>query len=79
MPINVHLKEGIDDPGDLGSVIAVGLPWAVIDDHRDEFPLMRGIDPYSDTHFAERQMQDLQIEIERLLPLVEPEVAATWS
>ena len=76
MPINVHLKEGVDDTGDLGSVIAVGLPWGVIEDHREEFPLMRGIDPYSDTYFGELQMRDLLVELERLMPLVDLAVAS---
>jgi hypothetical protein len=49
------------------------VPFPYHDITTEEFPLLSGVDPYSDTYFNQFQMPRLAEEFERLATYVEPE------
>ena len=66
MSLVVHLRSGrgevvadVVPPAGAGGFVA-----AAVD--RDEYPLLRWVDPYSDTVFSQLQMRGLVPELERL-------------
>ena len=67
MPFDVELRAGVE-PEDrrVRSIYGVELPFDAIEERRLEFPLLRGIDPYTDTYFSYIQMRDLWMELAEL-------------
>jgi hypothetical protein len=79
MPFNVELRAGVerDSPKIRAIHGGVVLPFDVIEERRQEFPLLRGIDPYSNTYFAQIQMRDLWMELAELAQGYEGDVRDT--
>lgn len=67
MPFTVELRAGVEqDSRKIRSLPVVELPFDVIEERRREFPLLRGIDPYTNTYFSYMQMRDLWMELAEL-------------
>ena len=79
MPFTVELRAGVERDSRLVRSLPVGveLPIDVIEERRQEFPLLRGIDPYSDTYFNGFQMRDLFMELAELAQTYEGETRDT--
>jgi hypothetical protein len=63
MPFTVELRLGIDDDRPRMTLHGVVPPFDRIEERRQELPLLRGIDPYTDTYFSWIQMRDLFYEL----------------
>ncbi len=67
MPFTVELRAGVQrDSHKRRSLLVVGWPFDVIEERRQEFRLLRGIDAYADTYFNSIQMRDLWMELAEL-------------
>lgn len=57
--------------------MVVEWPFDVIEERRQEFPLLRGIDPYTVTYFSWAQMRDLWMELAVLAQTFESDTRDT--
>jgi hypothetical protein len=66
--MTVELRAGVERDSPKVRTIdrAVQLPFDVIEERRQEFRLLRGIDPYTVTYFSWIQMRDLWMELAEL-------------
>jgi hypothetical protein len=66
--MTVELRAGVEPDSRKVHALnrAVELPFDVIEERRQEFPLLRGIYAYTDTYFSWIQMRDLWVELAEL-------------
>jgi len=79
MPLTVELRAGVERDSRLvrSLPMAVELPFDVIEERRQEFPLLRGIDRYTVTYFSYFQMRDLWMELAELAQSFEGDMRDT--
>jgi hypothetical protein len=70
--IDVELRAGVK-PEDRRLRRLPNVPFPYHDVGPEGFPLLSGVDPYSDTYFAQMQMPRLAEELDRLAALVDQE------
>jgi hypothetical protein len=68
-PFSVDLREGVSPNRLKSRVGGIRLPLDSILDDSERFPLLKGIDPYSDTFFNGFQMKALIRELEHFAEL----------
>ena len=66
MPFTVELREGVHERPAIQRLPGVVLPLDRIEEEKWRFPVLRGLDPYSDTYFGQLQMKDLFEELTAL-------------
>lgn len=59
------------------SIVVVDWPFDLIEERRQEFPLLRGVDAYTDTYFSYIQMRDLFMELADLAQTFEDKTRDT--